>query len=370
MDSDEAIRITQDRLRQEGGSVADLLEIFRAYVSKNLIDDTQWQAILKAAQQHPIELGALPFGFEFPLHDERPVADFGITLLSQRNFFPHRFVNEPRRQMPDAHQAIESIFDQLEDTNSRLREIVGRKLMLEYDIGSARNREHQFPGIFLRPGEYPINGKANQHDDVRTVAEALMSSVGWTMNSKELQLLESAYHFQPNKSRMDSFGIFPSRARGLRLTIMSFNAIRDLSEYLSNMKWPGQISTVESVIARIRSRVNVVNFGISIDLFDSGLGPDLGLTLMTKDRYTRESGYWVDKAEDWSGFLDALGREPLVDSTKLNELTKWVSSPSMLYSKTGVFLWLKGIHHIKFVVHGASLQKVKAYVFFVISGAF
>ena len=40
----------------------------------------------------------------------------------------------------------------------------------------------------------------------------------------------------------------------------------------------------------------------------------------------------------------------------------------MLYGKSGRFVLLRGIHHIKLVVSGNRLQKAKAYVFMVLSG--
>ena len=67
--------------------------------------------------------------------------------------------------------------------------------------------------------------------------------------------------------------------------------------------------------------------------------------------------------------LEALGHEDLVVGEKLQALAKWVSTPSTLYAKTGRFVMLRGIHHIKLVIAGDRLEKVKAYVYMVLSGA-
>ena len=40
----------------------------------------------------------------------------------------------------------------------------------------------------------------------------------------------------------------------------------------------------------------------------------------------------------------------------------------MLYGKTGRYVLLRGIHHIKLVISGNKLRKAKAYVFMVLSG--
>ena len=126
----------------------------------------EWERILDCAAKLPITMGALPFGFELPLHSPRPEADFGASLASGTR--SAEFFREcERTDRTDATAgAIMRICEQMETENSPLREIVGRKLMLEYDIGSAREGQGSFPGMFLRPGERPVIGAGSQEDDV------------------------------------------------------------------------------------------------------------------------------------------------------------------------------------------------------------
>ena len=264
-------------------------------------------------------------------------------------------------------KAVVRLFRQMESEPSPLREIVGRKLMLEYDIGSARGDEDAQPGIFLRPGERPIVG-GGQMNDVGVVVDALVRCVGWERNPAQWESLVRAYAAQPEDTRMDSFGVFPSRSRAIRLAIMGFRSQQELCSYLEDSGWPGRVSTVESVISRFRERANVVRSGANIDVVDDGLGPALGLTLIVKQRYTKDSRYWLDGLTDWDPFLEALRHEELVVPEKLAALAGWVSQPTMLYGKSGRFVLLRGIHHIKLVVSGNRLQKAKAYVFMVLSG--
>ena len=105
------------------------------------------------------------------------------------------------------------LFGQMDAEDSPLRAIVGRKLMLEYDIGSARDGERAHPAMFLRPGERPIIGARNQVNDVATVVDALVSCAGWERDDAERKNVERAYLAQPEDTRMDSFGVFPSRTR-------------------------------------------------------------------------------------------------------------------------------------------------------------
>ena len=369
MDIDAAVTLTQDRLAGEGGTMGDLLGHFRNRVSPVLVGDSQWKRILECARTLPITMGALPFGFELPLHARRPEADFGVSLASGTGaaaFFRERARTD---RTDETARAVTRLFAQMDADDSPLHEIVGRKLMLEYDIGSAPGGEFSAPGVFLRPGERPIVGAGGQAQDVVTVVDALVSCVGWEMSGAERENVERAYLAQPEDTRMDSFGVFPSRARAIRLAVMGFKSQPEICSWLQAAGWPGEIPAVDSVIARFRERVNIVRTGANIDVCEDGLGPTLGLTLIVKQRYTRDSRYWLDGLTDWNPFLEAMGHEDLVVPEKLAALADWVSKPTVLFAKSGRYVLLRGIHHVKLVISGNRLRKAKAYVFMVLSGA-
>ena len=369
MELDEAITLTQDRLAEEGGTMGELLGHFRNRISPVLIGDPEWARILECAGKLPITMGALPFGFELPLHERRPKADFGVSLASGTG--PAAFFQDRARadRTDEAATAIARLLGQMDVGGSLLREIVGRKLMLEYDTGSARAGEGSFPALFLRPGERPIVGAGGQLGDVAMVVDALVSSVGWETVGAERDNVERVYMAQPADTRMDSFGVFPSRPRAIRLAIMGFESSGQVCSYLENVGWPGVISAVDSVIARFKERANVVRSGVNIDVRAEGLGPTLGLTLIVKQRYTKDSRYWLDGLTDWDPFLKALSHEDIVVPEKLAALAGWVSKPTTLFAKSGRYILLRGIHHIKLVISGDRLRHTKAYVFMVLSGA-
>ena len=369
MDIDEAVALTQDRLAEEGGTMGELLEHFRNRVSPILIGGPEWERILECASRFPVTTGALPFGFELPLHERRPEADFGVSLASGTRtaaFFRDRARTD---ETDETAKAITRLFGQMDMERSPLRDIAGRKVMLEFDIGSARDGGRPRPGMFLRPGERPIMGACAQADDVGVVVDALVSCTGWEKNAAERENVERAYLAQPEDTRMDSFGVFPSRSRSVRLAIMGFKGQRELGAYLERTGWPGRIPAVDSVVSRFRERVNIVRTGANIDVSEEGIGPTLGLTLIVKQRYTKNARYWLDGLTDWAPFLGALSHEDLVVPEKLAALAGWVSKPTTLFARSGRYVLLRGIHHIKLVVSGNRLRKVKAYVFMVLSGA-
>ena len=369
MDIDQAVILTQDRLAGEGGNMAELLGHFRNRISPVLIGDKEWGRVLECARNLPIAIGALPFGFELPLHEPGPEADFGVSLASGTRtaaFFKRR---ASARRSDEAAKSVVRLFREMDAEESPLREIAGRKLMLEYDIGSAGARKNPHPGVFLRPGERPIIGAAGQVDDVATLVDALVSCVGWERNEAERENVKRVYLAQPGDTRLDSFGVFPSRPRTIRLAVMGFKSQQELSAYLEDTAWPGRIPAVESVISRFRERANIVRSGVNIDVRETGVGPTLGLTLIVKQRYTKDSRYWLDGLTDWDPFLEALRHEEIVVPAKLAALRGWVSLPTPLFGKSGRYVMLRGIHHIKLVMSQNQLRQAKAYVFMVLSAA-
>lgn len=369
MDIHEAIAVTQDRLLEEGSSMGELLGHFRNRISPTLIGERQWERVLECATTLPITMGAQPFGFELPLHDRRPEADFGVSLASGNrsgDFFEERARSD---ETDETARAVRRIFAAIEAPNSTLREIVGRKLMLEYDIGSALDGTGSLPGLFLRPNERTLFGRAGLQDDVGTVVDALVSCVGRQRSAAERGNAERVYLAQPEDTRLDSFGVFPSRGRTLRLAVMGFRTQHEIRSFLERLDWPGRISTVEDVISRLKERANVVRTGLNLDVRAEGLGSTLGLTPIVKQRYTSESRYWIDGLTDWQPLLGALSLEDLVVGEKIEALADWGSKPTTLFGKSGRFVLLHGIHHVKLVISGNRLREAKAYVFMVLSGA-
>ena len=369
MEIDEAITLTQDRLINEGDSLGDLLAHFRNRVSPILVDDQGWERILECARELPITMGALPFGFELPLHEVRPEADFGASLASgtsTASVFEERARNDETNKTANS---ISTLFNNMDSENSPLREIVGRKLMLEYDIGSAQGRKPTRPGMFLRPSERPIAGGSDQRNDLNIVIDALVSGAGWESRDARSEAVERVYRMLPEGTRIDSFGVFPSRSQAVRLGIWGFEALEDLCLFLEKAGLADQVATVDSVVSRFWEQAAFESTGVNIDVDEDGVGPTIGVTPMIKRRYTKESRYWLDDLADWDRFLKALSQEEMVVPEKLAALAGWVSKPTPLFGKSGRFVFLRGIHHIKLVLSENRLTRIKAYVFMVISGA-
>ena len=368
MKIDAAIALTQERLEKEGATMHDLLGRLRNRISPALVGEREWEQLLERAGSLPITMGAQPFGFELPLQDSRPRADLGVSLASGNR--SGEFFGELARSNPsdETAAAVGRLFGEMEVADSPLRAIVGRKLMLEYDIGAGCGDDSR-PGMFLRPNERTIAGGAGQQDDVGVVVDALVACHDLEPDKAERGNAELVYLAQPESTRIDSFGLFPSRARALRLAVMGFSGLRDIRSFLEKIAWPGSITAVERVLGRFGERTQVARTGLNVDVQADGIGPTLGLTPIVKQRYAADSRVWIDARTDWQPALAALRYEDRVVPEKLDALADWVSQPTMLYGRTGLFILLRGIHHIKLVIAGNRVEQVKAYVYMVLSGA-
>ncbi len=365
---DESVMRTQERLAEEDGSMAELLGNLRHMISPTLIGDQQWQHILLRAERLPMSLSALPFGFELPLHDSTPKADFGASIAAGTRAAT-LFKQRAKDADADAGEAaVAHLIEQMDVEDSPLRSAVGPKLMLEYDVGSSEGQAPSPPGIFLRPYARPVIAGGDHIEDVGITVGALVSSVGWQPNEAEHRHVERVFLSQPVGTHTDSFGVFPSRGRGIRLLITGIDPQEQLCDFLRDIGWPGQLMAVESVMSGFQDFLREVKFGVHLDVGENGIGPSLGLTPQIKARFAHNRRYFFDDLSEWAPLLETLRRVDFVQEEKLRALEGMVSRPTPLFAKSGRYVLLRGIHHIKLAIAGNRLAKAKAYLFMVLLG--
>lgn len=368
MEFKQALAQTQSRLSQEGSDMGLLFEQSKSWTTETLVGENEWKRIVACTKDLPITMGTFPFGFEFPLHTRKPQADIGVTLKGVTSASKYFLERAKHSESDLLAGTIANLFKQIED-NFFLRSIVDQKVMMEFDVGSVKEVIPELPGFFLYPGMNPISGGMGKVKEVLTVADALYSCAGWKLDRAEKDKLEQIYLAQPNNTRMDSFGIFPSRSRGIRLAVMGLSTATAIDSFLKAIEWPGDTSIVQGVAKSLHERVQIVQSGVNLDVNEEGLGSTLGLTAIVKLRHPNDPQYWLDDTNLWTPFLDALGQEEIVVKEKLEALKGWMSMPTILYGNTGRFVVLRGIHHIKLVISEGALSKVKAYVFMVFTTA-
>ncbi|MCY3940790.1 MAG: hypothetical protein OXG29_06890 [Gammaproteobacteria bacterium] len=362
--------ITEERLAREADSLGELLEALRSRISPILIGDDEWKRLVDRGRELPATLAAYPFGLELPLHEQRPGADLGVSVVGGTG--PAAFFQrKARSESADSYaNGIARLLSETESEESALRQIVGHKMMLEYDVDTAPVGAHPEPGIFLRPAERPIlGGDASQRvADIGVVLDALTAAVGWNLDPSETRRAEEIYRALGPATKIESFGAFPARERAIRLAVTGFRTSSDLMAFLHRAGWPGGHSFLAATLSRFEERSAFVNLGVNLDVLAEGLGPTLGLSVLAKDREPKDPGYWVDRPGQWTPFMESLRDEGLGLEEKLTALADWTRGPATLFGKSGPFILMRGIHHVKFVLAEDRFKQIKAYVFMLFLG--
>ncbi len=370
MDFEEALAVTQERLRGEADSLGSLLKGLRTLIPPALIGEGEWEDLLASARELPATLAAFPFGFELPLNERRPGADLGVSVVGGTDVASF-FAQRARSENADSSAAgIALLLSETDSEESHLREVVGRKMMLEYDIGSAAGGSRPDPGIFLRPAERPIvgDGAAQRIRDVGVVVDTVVSAAGWTPDAAERGQVERVHLAQKADTRIESIGVFPSRDRAIRVAVTGFRTSRAIMAFLERAGWPGPHPLVAATVSRFEERGGFVELGLHLDVHADGLGPTLGLSCLAKERVAKDPRHWLDRPDLWTAFIDGLREEGLAVPEKLSALANWTTAPTTLFGRLGPFVLLRGIHHIKLVLAGDRIEQVKGYPFMALLG--
>ena len=363
--------VTEERLAREGSALTEVLEGLRGYISPVLIGTREWQQLLDRAGDLPASFAAYPFGFEFQVHERRPGADLGVSLVGDTG--PAAFF-EQNAKAEDADSyagAIARLLSETHSSQSPLGRIVGRKMMLEFDVDAAPPSARPDLGIFLRPAEAPIVAGQGERglEALGIVLDGLVSALGWQPDPAETRQCERIYRALEPGAKVESLGGFPSRQRVLRLAATGFTTTSSVVAFLERARWPGSLSLARESLARFEDRSAFVQVGTNMDVLADGCGPTLGLSILAKRREPNDPAYWVDRPDQWSAFLDVLREDGLAVPEKLAALADWTRGPAVLFGKSGPFVLIRGIHHAKLVLIGDRLDKIKVYVFMLLVGS-
>ena len=349
---------TEKCLLREANSMGELLVRIRPYISPRLIDGEGWERLVERAREVPATMAAFPFGFEIPLHDPRSRADFGVSLVGESRtaaFYQER--NRAGDADPGAAR-LAWLLDETDREDSLLRRIVGRKMLLEYDIDLGPDGERRDPGVFLYPVEDALAGDGRRLQDLGAIHDALVFVSGWSPDAAEREHLEQVYRTLTPDTLIKAAGTFPSRDRVIRIAMTGFRKACDVAAFLERAGWPGQRSLVETTVSFFEEREAFADLGVHFDVRASGVGPALGLSFFAREQE------WLKDIRHWMPLLDGIREQGYALSEKLSELASWSTGSTALFGKSGLFMLVRGIHHVKFVITGDRVEQVKAYVFF------
>ena len=402
---------TEERLLPEAASLGELLKSLRGRVSPALIGDREWERVVNRAGGLPVTMAAFPFGFELPLHEPRPRADFGVSVVGGSRsaaFF------EERARSGEADSSTARIAGLLRESAreaSPLRRVAGRKMLLEYDIEPVRAgtfpeplehdvepvradtfpepleydiepardgafpepleydvepaRDGAFPepGIFLYPEEWLLIGDGRRARDLGVVVDAIASAAGWEPDAAERRQAQRVYSAMRPETTVRAVGVFPSRARGLRLAVTGFTTTRDVTEFLERAGWPGSSAAVHATLSPLEERGAFAHLGVHFDLRAHGVGPRLGISLFAR------KAEWLKDVRHWTALIDGMREQRLAVAEKLSALADTSSGAEALFGRSGPFVLLRGIHHIKLSLVEDRVEQTKAYVFLLLMGS-
>lgn len=349
---------TEERLEGLTGSMAQLLVAIRAHISARLIDGDGWHRLLDRAHEVPATLGAFPFGFEIPLQDARPIADFGITLVGGSRTAAGY---QERNRLGEADRSgttLAWLLDETDREDSLLRQVVGRKMLLEYDIDPAPGGAQPDPGVFLYPVDDVLAGGTERLRELDAVHDALAHAGGWDQDPVERDALRRLYRTLPAGTLIRACGTFPARERTMRIAVTGFRSAHDVRTFLRRAGWPGSADAVDGIVSFFEARKAFAYLGVHFDITREGAGPRLGLSFFAQERE------WLKDIRYWTALLDGLGEQAYVLPEKLQEITRWSTGSTTLMSGSGPIMLVRGIHHVKLVASGDRIDQAKAYVFF------
>ena len=353
---------TEQALRREAASLEALLLPFAGRLSPLLIGEAAWRRVWERVGGLPVTLAAFPFGFELPLHEPRPIADLGLSLLGDSLSEEFYTAGARRADADPVTRAIARLLDETRAGDSALRRVAGRKMMLEYDVPRTPDETAPHPGVFLYPAAGVLIGGAfaERRSELGVVVDALVAALGWEPDTLERREAERVFAALAPGAAIRGAGAFLSRRRAIRLAVTDFRTASELVAFLERADWRGNRELVASVAGRMERRDAFGTLGVHLDLRTDGLGTNLGLSFFPS------AGEWVKDIEPWQALLDGLGEDGLAIPDKLSALKETSCGLEPVLGRAGSYLLLRGIHHVKLVVNPERVEQVKAYVFWLL----
>ena len=365
MEIKEISDASEDALLREGETLGDVLERLRDRIPPALLGGPDWEGLVEHARGLSATVAAFPVGFELPLHDPRPSADFGLS------------VNGGSRTADDIREAAQSagaspsmagiarLLAEMDPQDSPLRRITDWEVSLEYDMDVEQyDAAGPEPAFFLGTIGRPLagGGASQQLADLDALVDAVAVGSGWDIEAAEQREIERVYRALTPDVRISSFGAFPLRGRFIRIIVRGFRKTPDLMAFLERTGWPGRRSAVASMARRLEERGAFHNLSANFDIGPDGMSPVFGLSLYGSDEHPRGGQYWLNKPGSWTAAIDGLRDMGLAVPGKLSALAEWPCVEAVL-GRAGAFVFVRGIHHFKLVMKGDGFEQAKAYIY-------
>ena len=358
---DELWAATEECLLDEADSLGDLLVRIRGRIPNALIGTAEFDRLADRARDLPVTMAAFPFGFELPLHKERPEADLGASVVAGSKTAA-AFENAGRSASAAATaSSIARLLEEARREASPLGRIAGGKMVLEYDIEPMPGAIHPEPGIFLYPDDGVLLGDGQRFDDVAVVADAVATATQRSFGEPERRLIRRVYRAMDASTSVRAVGAFPSRDSGIRITVTGFHTTPRVVQFLQHVGWTGNLATVASTLSPLEQAGAFAYLGVHFDVCPDALGPTLGLSFYAGEQQ------WLHDIRHWTALLDGIAAQGHLVPEKLSALAVSTGSET-LFGRSGRIHLVRGIHHVKLVLTDDRVEQAKAYVFLLMVG--
>ena len=344
------------------GSLRCVLSKVRRFIPRCLLDGPWWDRLLDGVGHLPGSAAARGVGFEFPLSDAHPAADFFVAMMPGDALVRHYADSASDAAPGSASAALGEVMDRLLRREARAphaRPDWLIRLMLEYDIRQTEPLGRSDPGVFFKlrrpsgPGEQgsgPLTPGA--------LATAMSEAVGWNDHAEERRAVERVFAALPARATVGEIGAMPGREpRGIRLIVDGVETA-EIPLFLERLAWAGPTEAAMGVLAEMRDVVSP-RARLSLDVTARGVAPRLGLEFYAAGEPGTPRIWTSTRAETWAPIVERLETLTWCRREKCFGLRRFPGLDHII-DQTGVFVLYRGVNHVKVVVENDTLS-AKAY---------
>ena len=344
--AEPTVRSMDDARCAAGAGLAEL----RGLIPRALLDGPGWDRFVARVEELPDAASGDAFlGCEFRLADDTPAADLFVVVRAGSPLARH-FIRRGETAGPgSAAAALAGYLAAIGQAGSALRDRIAGT-MLEYDLVEPPAGRRPEPGVFLklRIAEAPGPGGRPRSLPLAALADA----VGWSGDQELRRPVARVLEALPPGARVAHVGALPSRTpRAVRLVIQGLGRgeLGDLLERLGRRRSVRPAAGVLDGLGGVLPR-----FRLAVDVAAAGPLPRIGLELYHPGKtWDRERDGWlITGRSDWRPAVERLAERGWCLAAKARGLLEWCALDK-LYDRRGVFLFYKGINHVKLTIADA-----------------
>ncbi len=308
---------------------ADVLRPIRSLFPETLLDGQGWERLIARAEKLSPFAADAAFGFEFRLDGREASGDL-LLLVPPRGRFADALVRDGSSDGSEG-MPLARFFSELKQEDSPFAAAVD-VVALEYDIVDAG--ESPVPGVFLR------SAADSGYADPDVLAAVIALVAGWDREPPERSGIARVMAALPTTASIRWAGVFPGRKRrAVRLLVRALE--EDIAAFLTEIGCPHDAAALHETLSDFHAS-GVDNHVLALDVVREGVLPGFGFELSRPKQFG-----------SWQVTLDMMVHKGLCLPKKAAAFGSLAARHERIFSHSGVFEAVFGIHHIKFAFPAA-----------------